>query len=170
MVTASATFAGFTDRLDYLCRLGVDCVWLLPFYPTSGRDNGYDVTDYYGVNDRFGDLGDFAEFLNEAESRGIRVLTDLIANHTSDRHPWVQRARENLDYYVWPMTLTPPRSTPRRSSPVRRRASGPTTTRPRRTTSTGSTTSNPASTSLTPTCARRYHVASEGGRSGGESR
>ena len=99
-------FRGLTDRLDYLRRLGVDCLWVLPFYPTSGRDNGYDVTDYYGVDDRFGDPGDFAEFLNEAESHGIRVLVDLIANHTSDQHPWFQRAREDpdskyRDYYVW---------------------------------------------------------------------
>ncbi|WP_435179272.1 alpha-amylase family protein [Halorussus sp. AFM4] len=99
-------FAGLTDRLDYLSRLGVDCVWLLPFYPSPHRDNGYDVADYYGVDDRYGDLGDFAEFLNEAESRGVRVLVDLVANHTSDQHPWFRKAREDpdskyRDYYVW---------------------------------------------------------------------
>ena len=97
---------GLTNRLDYLSRLGVDCLWLLPFYPSSNRDNGYDVMDYYGVDDRFGDLGDFAEFLNEAESRGFRVIVDLVVNHTSKRHPWFQAAREDpdskyRDYYVW---------------------------------------------------------------------
>ena len=99
-------FGGLTERLDYLSRLGVDCLWVLPFYPSSNRDNGYDVVDHYDVDDRFGDLGDFAEFLDEAESRGIRVIVDLIANHTSDRHPWFQAAREDpdskyRDYYVW---------------------------------------------------------------------
>ncbi|MFB6130169.1 MAG: alpha-amylase family protein [Salinigranum sp.] len=99
-------FAGLTERLDYLTNLGVDCLWLLPFYPTPNRDNGYDVMDYYGVDDRLGTLGDFAQFMEEAESRGIRVLVDLVVNHTSDQHPWFQRAREDpdskyRDYYVW---------------------------------------------------------------------
>lgn len=99
-------FSGLTNRLDYLSHLGVDCLWLLPFYPSPGRDNGYDVADYYGIDDRLGDPGDFAKFLGEAESRGIRVLIDLVVNHTSDQHPWFQAARENpdskyRDYYVW---------------------------------------------------------------------
>ncbi|WP_327054091.1 alpha-amylase family protein [Halomicrococcus gelatinilyticus] len=99
-------FPGLTNRLDYISRLGVDCLWLLPFYPTPNRDNGYDVMDYYEVDDRLGDLGDFAEFLNEAGSRGIRVIVDLVVNHTSDQHPWFQEAREDpdskyRDYYVW---------------------------------------------------------------------
>lgn len=99
-------FAGLTNRLDYLSRLGIDCLWLLPFYPTPNRDNGYDVIDYYGVDDRFGDLEDFAEFLNEAEDHGIRTLVDLVVNHTSKQHPWFQKARENpnskyRDYYAW---------------------------------------------------------------------
>jgi maltose alpha-D-glucosyltransferase/alpha-amylase len=99
-------FPGLTARLDYLSRLGVDCLWLLPFYPSPNRDNGYDVMDYYGVDERFGDIGEFTEFLNEAESRGIRVIVDLVVNHTSKQHPWFQRAREDpdsrfRDYYVW---------------------------------------------------------------------
>ncbi|NEU58401.1 alpha-amylase family protein [Halorussus sp. MSC15.2] len=99
-------FHGLTDRLDYLSRLGVDCIWLLPFFPSPMRDNGYDVADYYGIDDRLGTLGDFAEFLHGAENRGIRVLVDLVVNHTSDQHPWFQKAREDpdskyRDYYAW---------------------------------------------------------------------
>ncbi len=98
-------FQGLIGQLDYLDRLGVDCLWLLPFYPSPNRDDGYDVTDYYGVDERFGTLGDFVEFVREADSRGIRVLIDLITNHTSKDHPWFQRARRGeqpyRDYYVW---------------------------------------------------------------------
>ncbi|MDS0283547.1 alpha-amylase family protein [Haloarcula onubensis] len=99
-------FRGLTRRLNYLSRLGVDCLWLLPFYPSPGRDNGYDVSDYYGIDDRLGTFGDFAEFMDEAETRGIRVIVDLVVNHTSRQHPWFQRAREDpdskyRDYYVW---------------------------------------------------------------------
>ncbi|WP_435181740.1 alpha-amylase family protein [Halorussus sp. AFM4] len=99
-------FEGLTDRLDYLESLGIDCVWLLPFYPSPNRDNGYDVMDYYGVDDRHGTLGDFVEFAREADRRGIRVIVDLVVNHTSDQHPWFRKAREDpdseyRDYYVW---------------------------------------------------------------------
>lgn len=99
-------FKGLIDRLDYLESLGVDCLWLLPFYPSPNRDNGYDVVDYYGVDDRHGTLGDFVEFVHAARDRGIRVIIDLVVNHTSDQHPWFQRAREEPeseyhDYYVW---------------------------------------------------------------------
>jgi maltose alpha-D-glucosyltransferase/alpha-amylase len=99
-------FAGLTDRLDYLEGLGVDCLWLLPFYLSPNRDNGYDVADYYGVDDRHGTLGEFVEFVREADRRGIRVIVDLVVNHTSDQHPWFQQARsdpdsEYRDYYVW---------------------------------------------------------------------
>ena len=96
---------GLIRRLDYLDRLGIDCIWMLPFYPTPDRDNGYDVADYYGVNSEYGTLGDFVELVREADSRGIRVLIDLVVNHTSDRHPWFQKARRGeqpyRDYYVW---------------------------------------------------------------------
>jgi maltose alpha-D-glucosyltransferase / alpha-amylase len=99
-------FEGLTRRLDYLAGLGVTCVWLLPFYPTPNRDNGYDVTDFYGVDPRLGTLGDFVEFLHQAHMRGIRVIIDLVVNHTSDQHPWFQAARRDAnspyrDYYVW---------------------------------------------------------------------
>ncbi|WP_276302491.1 alpha-amylase family protein [Halorussus lipolyticus] len=99
-------FEGLSGRLDYLESLGIDCIWLLPFYPSPNRDNGYDVTDYYGVDDRHGTLGDFVEFVREADRRGIRVIIDLVANHTSDQHPWFQSARSDpespyRDYYVW---------------------------------------------------------------------
>lgn len=99
-------FEGLTDQLDYLAGLGVTCVWLLPFYPTPDRDNGYDITDYYSVAPELGDLGLFTEFIRKASDRGIRVLIDLVLNHTSDRHPWFQKSRSEpdskyRDYYVW---------------------------------------------------------------------
>lgn len=99
-------FPGLTGRLDYLAGLGVTCVWLMPFYPTPNRDNGYDVTDYFSVDPRLGDLGDFVDFLQAAEDRGIRVIIDLVINHTSIEHPWFQKSRQSpdslyRDYYVW---------------------------------------------------------------------
>ena len=107
-------FEGLTARLDYLDRLGVDCLWLLPFYPSPGRDNGYDVVDHYGVDPRLGSLGDFVELLRRAHSRGMRVIVDLVVNHTSDQHPWFREARADpgskyRDYYVWTDEPTPPR-------------------------------------------------------------
>ena len=111
-------FEGLTSRLDYLDHLGVDCLWLLPFYPTPNRDNGYDVADYYGVDSRHGTLGDFVDFVRAADERGIDVLIDLVVNHTSDQHPWFQRAREGderyRDYYVW--SDDPPEDDPERGS------------------------------------------------------
>ncbi|PSP26719.1 trehalose synthase [Halobacteriales archaeon QH_2_65_14] len=106
-------FQGLIERLDYLNGLGVSALWLLPFYPTPNRDNGYDVTDYYGVDSRLGTLGDFVEFVEEADERGIRVLIDLVVNHTSDQHPWFQQARNDpdskyRDYYVWVEEPPPP--------------------------------------------------------------
>jgi maltose alpha-D-glucosyltransferase/alpha-amylase len=103
-------FRGLGERLDYLASLGVTCLWLLPFYPTPDRDNGYDVQDYYGVDPRLGTLGDFVEFMHKARERGIRVLIDLVVNHTSDQHPWFQAARRSKDspyrdYYIWSDTL-----------------------------------------------------------------
>ena len=106
-------FEGLTRRLDYLSGIGVTCLWLLPFYPSPERDNGYDVTDYFGVNPRYGTLGHFVDFMRETRERGIRVIIDLVVNHTSDEHPWFQAARSDpkspyRDYYVWnenPQTL-----------------------------------------------------------------
>lgn len=98
-------FEGLTARLDYLSHLGVDCLWLLPFYPSPNRDNGYDVADYYGIDPRHGTLGDFVEFVQQAKERGIHILIDLVVNHTSDEHPWFQKSREGdeqyRDYYIW---------------------------------------------------------------------
>ena len=98
-------FEGLSRRLDHLEALGVNAVWLAPFQPSPRRDDGYDISDYYGVDPRFGSGGDFVEFTREADSRGIRVLIDLVVNHTSDRHPWFREAHKprspSHDWYVW---------------------------------------------------------------------
>jgi maltose alpha-D-glucosyltransferase/alpha-amylase len=99
-------FPGLTDKVDYLAGLGVTCIWLMPFYPTPNKDNGYDISDFYGVDPRLGTLGDLVEFLRAARERGIRVIADLVVNHTSDQHPWFQSARADpgspfRDFYVW---------------------------------------------------------------------
>jgi maltose alpha-D-glucosyltransferase/alpha-amylase len=85
-------FAGLTRRLDYLHGFGVTAIWLMPFQPSPLRDSGYDITDYYSVDPRYGTLGDFVEFAHGCDQRGIRVLIDLVVNHTSDQHPWFQEA------------------------------------------------------------------------------
>jgi maltose alpha-D-glucosyltransferase/alpha-amylase len=99
-------FEGLSRRLDYLHGLGVTCLWLQPFYESPNRDNGYDVSDFYGVNPRFGNAGDFVECMNHAQALGMRVVVDLVANHTSDQHPWFRSARSDpespfRDWYVW---------------------------------------------------------------------
>ncbi|KQX05369.1 MULTISPECIES: alpha-amylase family protein [unclassified Leifsonia] len=99
-------FEGLVHRIDYLAELGVTCLWLMPFQPTPDRDDGYDITDFYGVDPRFGSLGDVAELIRTATDRGIRVIIDLVMNHTSNRHPWFKSARSSptspyRDYYVW---------------------------------------------------------------------
>jgi maltose alpha-D-glucosyltransferase / alpha-amylase len=101
----SGDFRGLTERLDYLQWLGIDCVWLLPIFPSPLRDGGYDVSDYFSILPSYGTLGDFYEFLEAAHQRGIRVIADLVMNHTSDQHPWFQEARRpgspKRDWYVW---------------------------------------------------------------------
>jgi trehalose synthase len=96
---------GLIERLDYLGGLGVTCLWLMPFYPSRQRDDGYDITDFYGIDGRFGTPGDFAEMIRTAADRGIRVIADLVVNHTSDEHPWFQSGRDREspfhDFYVW---------------------------------------------------------------------
>jgi maltose alpha-D-glucosyltransferase/alpha-amylase len=100
-------FPGLTAKLDYLRSLGVTAIWLLPFYPSPLKDDGYDIADYYGVHPQYGTLGDFKVFLREAHKRELRVIIELVINHTSDQHPWFQRARRakagsrRRNYYVW---------------------------------------------------------------------
>jgi maltose alpha-D-glucosyltransferase/alpha-amylase len=99
-------FRGLMSRLDYLQGLGMTAIWLMPFQPSPGKDGGYDVADYYGVDPRYGTLGDFVEFTHGCRQRGLRVLIDLVVNHTSDQHAWFQEARSDpeskyRDWYVW---------------------------------------------------------------------
>jgi trehalose synthase len=106
---------GMTDRIEYLGDLGVTCLWLMPFYPTARKDDGYDITDFFGVDQRLGTLGDFVELVRTARSNGIRVIVDFVMNHTSDAHPWFKSARRSTDdpyrdYYVW--SATEPQSSP----------------------------------------------------------
>jgi maltose alpha-D-glucosyltransferase/alpha-amylase len=97
---------GVIQKLDYLVNLGVDCIWLLPIYPSPLKDDGYDIADFYGVLPEYGTLNDFKALIAEAHRRGLRVITDLVLNHTSDQHPWFQAARASRNspyrqYYVW---------------------------------------------------------------------
>ena len=97
---------GLAERIDYLAQLGITCLWLMPFYPSPDRDDGYDITDYYGVDSRLGDHGRLVEVIRTAHDRGMRVIADLVVNHTSDQHPWFTQARRSTDnpyrdFYVW---------------------------------------------------------------------
>jgi maltose alpha-D-glucosyltransferase / alpha-amylase len=100
-------FAGLLQKLDYLLDLGVTAIWLLPFYPSPLRDDGYDIADYYSINPAYGNISQFQELLHEAHIRNLKVITELVINHTSDQHPWFQRARRapkgtpERDFYVW---------------------------------------------------------------------
>jgi maltose alpha-D-glucosyltransferase/alpha-amylase len=99
-------FAGLTSKLDYIRELGVNCLWILPMYPSPLRDDGYDIADFYGIHPSYGSVEDFQKFLDAAHERGLRVIADLVMNHTSDQHPWFQAARADRaspyrDYYVW---------------------------------------------------------------------
>ena len=99
-------FIGLKQKLDYIADLGVTCIWLLPFYRSPGEDNGYDVSDYYQIDDGLGTIEDFLDFLHAAGEHGIRVIIDLVVNHTSNRHPWFEAARRDeksryRPYYVW---------------------------------------------------------------------
>ncbi|HEY8094066.1 MAG TPA: alpha-amylase family glycosyl hydrolase, partial [Acidimicrobiales bacterium] len=97
---------GLTERLDHLDWLGIDCVWLLPFYASPLRDGGYDISDFFAVHPTYGVLADVVELVDEAHKRGIRVVADLVLNHTSDQHAWFQESRHDrtnpkADWYVW---------------------------------------------------------------------
>ncbi len=100
-------FQGLLSKLDYLENLGVTAIWLLPFYPSPLRDDGYDISDYYSINPSYGNIRSFKRFLKEAHKRNLKVITELVINHTSDQHPWFQRARKSKpgsayrNYYVW---------------------------------------------------------------------
>ncbi|HEU4693077.1 MAG TPA: alpha-amylase family glycosyl hydrolase, partial [Vicinamibacterales bacterium] len=100
-------FAGLMQKLDYVQELGVDTVWILPFYPSPLRDDGYDIADYRDVHPSYGTMRDFRRFVRAAHDRNLRVITELVINHTSDQHPWFQRARRSRrgstyrNYYVW---------------------------------------------------------------------
>ncbi|MCW2805479.1 MAG: alpha amylase catalytic region [Propionibacteriaceae bacterium] len=97
---------GLHEQIDYLAELGITCLWLMPFYPTPNRDDGYDITDHFGVDSRLGSIGDVVELIRAANNRGIRVIADLVVNHTSEQHPWFQAARSSKDspfrdFYIW---------------------------------------------------------------------
>jgi maltose alpha-D-glucosyltransferase/alpha-amylase len=100
-------FRGAIQKLDYLQEIGITAIWLLPFFPSPLRDDGYDIADYYSINPIYGNMDDFNEFLKEAHKRGLKVIMELVINHTSDQHPWFQRARaaepgsSHRNYYVW---------------------------------------------------------------------
>ncbi|MFH1778153.1 MAG: maltose alpha-D-glucosyltransferase [Candidatus Omnitrophota bacterium] len=103
-------FKGLISKLDYLKSLGITAVWLLPFYPSPLKDDGYDIADYFSIHPTYGTLGDFKDFLKQAHKRGIRVITELVINHTSDQHPWFQKSRQAYhgsawrNFYVWSAT------------------------------------------------------------------
>ena len=105
-------FAGLIQKLDYLQNLGVNTLWLLPFYPSPMRDDGYDISDYHNIHPEYGTMADFKQFVKEAHRRGLKVITELVINHTSDQHPWFQAARRapagssKRDFYVWSDTNT----------------------------------------------------------------
>ena len=105
-------FKGLLRRLDYIQGLGATAIWLMPFQPSPGRDDGYDISDYYNIDPRYGTLGEFVEFAHGCRQRGLRVLIDLVVNHTSDQHPWFQSARRDpdspyRDWYLWSKTKPP---------------------------------------------------------------
>ena len=102
-------FRGLISKLDYLQDLGIDCIWLLPIYASPLRDDGYDISDYYTFDPDYGSVQDFAALLSEAHRRGLRIITDLVMNHTSDQHSWFRESRSSKasskrDHYVWSET------------------------------------------------------------------
>ena len=150
-------FKGLLRRLDYLHGLGITAIWLMPFQPSPGRDDGYDISDYYGVDPRYGTLGDFVEFTHGCKQRGIRVIIDLVVNHTSDQHAWFQDARR--DPRIRPIATGmsgPTRSRPMPTTawcfPACRNRPGRAIRKPAPGTSIASTISSPTSTPRTRMC------------------
>ena len=153
-------FEGLLRRLDYLAGLGVTALWLQPFQPSPNHDDGYDTLDYYGVDPRHGSAGDFAEFTQQARQRGIRVIIDLVINHTSDKHPWFQAARKDENSQFRALLLLVEEEAVRRGQGdgVPRRAEDHLVLRQARrapTTTTASIRSSPTSTPRTRRCRRR---------------
>ena len=147
-------------RLDYLHGLGVTAIWLMPFQTSPHRDDGYDVADYYSVDPRYGTLGDFVEFTHGAKQRGIRVLIDLVVNHTSDQHPWFKQARPDpdskyRDWYVW-SKKKPKNANEGMVFPGVQKSTWTYDDQAERTTSIASTISSPISTPRIPRCRPRF--------------
>src|SRR5207237_9899759 len=107
----SGDFAGLIEKLDHISSLGATAVWVLPFYPSPLRDDGYDIADYFGVHPSYGRVADVRRLVREAHRRGLKVITEMVCNHTSDQHPWFQRARTARagsafrDFYVWSVSV-----------------------------------------------------------------
>jgi hypothetical protein len=145
---------GLTEKLDYLQWLGVDCVWLLPIYESPLRDGGYDISDFMKVLPEFGDLGDFVQLVDEAHKRGMRIIADLVMNHSSDQHPWFQASRSDPRARTATTTCgpTPTSRTPRRgsSSSTPRSPTGPGTRCASSSTGTASSATSRTSTTRTP--------------------
>ena len=152
-------FKGLLRRLDYLHGLGITTIWLMPFQPSPGRDDGYDISDYYGVDPRYGTLGDFVEFTHGCKQRGIRVIIDLVVNHTSDQHPWFREARRDRIRPIATGMSGPTRSrpmpTPAWCFPACRNRPGRAIRKPAPGISIASTISSPISTRRTRMCRPR---------------
>ncbi len=153
-------FQGLIGKLDYLAELGVTAIWLLPFYPSPRRDDGYDIADYRGVHPDYGSIDDVRRFIELAHAKGMRVITELVLNHTSDQHPGSSaRARRRRDRRSATITSgpTPTRNMPARasSSSTPRNRTGPGTTRRKPITGTASIRTSPTSISTTRPCWRK---------------
>ena len=143
----SGDLLGLIAKLDYLRWLGIDCLWLPPFYPSPLRDGGYDISDFVGVLPEFGTVEDFRRLLDEAHARGMRVIVDFVMNHTSDQHPWFQASRTDPRARTATSTSGPTTTagtpTPGSSSSTPRRPTGPSTRSAGSTTGTGSSATSP---------------------------
>ncbi len=148
-------FRGLTEKLDYLQELGITTIWLLPFYPSPLRDDGYDIADYFDVNPNYGTLDDFRVFLDAAHQRGLRVITELVINHTSDQNPWFQKSRKA----VAAARLGDPRrkNIKKRGSflKISRRPTGRGIRARKRITGIASTRTSPISISIIPPCTKQ---------------